>query len=124
MFRQQKNPKGQENLSYIHTLLGILLVAVTFGGKVKDYIKQRKKVYEDKASLPATTEFGSGLDGPMEVFRHLPVPTSIDIWPDRRYLMDFIDAKFTEADQRTYSSQSGASPLDAVGFYLISSEMG
>lgn len=60
MFRQQKNPKGQENLSYIHTLVSILLVAVIFGGKVKGYIKQRKKVYEDKASLPATREFGSG----------------------------------------------------------------
>jgi len=38
--------------------------------------------------------------------------------------MDFIDAKFTEADQRPHSSRSGASPLDAVGFCLISSEMG
>jgi len=51
---------------------------------VKDYIKQRENVHEYKASflkIGATTEFGSGLDGPMEVFRHLPVPTSIDIQP-------------------------------------------
>ena len=51
---------------------------------MKDYIKQRENVHEYKASflkIGATTEFGSGLDGPMEVFRHLPVPTSIDIQP-------------------------------------------
>jgi len=86
---------------------------------VKDYIKQRENVHEDKASLlkiNATTELGSGLDEPMEVFRHLPVPTSIDIQPGRSYLMDFIGAKFAEPNQRPHSSRSGASPLDAVGF--------